>query len=479
MRLLGYNISITKAAPPAGLSPILSGGGGWRSSWFGIVGESFPGAWQRNIEVRLENVLTFSALYSCVTLIAADIGKLGFRYVEKDANGIWAEAENPAFSPVLRKPNRYQIRQKFIEQWITSKLVHGNAYILLRRDNRGVIVEMYVIDPLLTKPYIAPNGDIYYQLNTSQLAGVKEESILVPAREIIHDVMVPLYHPLCGVSPITACGLAALQGIRINENNVRFFENGARPGGILTAPALIDPDTARRLKEHWDNNYTGANAGKIAVLGDGLEYKQIGMTAVDAEVINQSKMSAEQVCTAFHVPPYMVGVGPPPNYNNIEALNQQYYSQCLQALMESVEALVDNALGLNTANQDAGTEFNLDDLLKMDTATQYKTYGDGVKGGVLAPNEARKKLGFKPVDGGDSVYMQQQQFSLEALAKRDAKPDPFATAPKPVQAPPPPKAVDTTKPAPQITDQRTPEQKAKDNLASLMAGAEQLHAANV
>jgi hypothetical protein len=35
------------------------------------------------------------------------------------------------------------------------------------------------------------------------------------------------------------------------------------------------------------------------------------------------------------------------------------------------------------------------------------------------------------VEGGDSAYLQQQNFSLEALAKRDAQPDPFGTSPKP------------------------------------------------
>jgi HK97 family phage portal protein len=149
----------------------------------------------------------------------------------------------PAYSPVLRKPNRYQTRQKFIEQWTTSKLVHGNTYVLKERDNRNVVVRMYVLDPQLTRPLIAPDGAIYYQVSSNRLAGIEavagidrtevtNGTLLIPQSEIIHDVMVPLYHPLCGVSPITACGLAAVQGINIQNNSTRFFENGSRPGGI-------------------------------------------------------------------------------------------------------------------------------------------------------------------------------------------------------------------------------------------------------
>jgi phage portal protein BeeE len=44
----------------------------------------------------------------------------------------------------------------------------------------------------------------------------------------------------------------------------------------------------------------------------------------------------------------------------------------------------------------------------------------------MAPNEGRGKLDLKPVEGGESPYLQQQNYSLAALAKRDAQADPFA-----------------------------------------------------
>src|SRR5690606_10607762 len=155
--------------------------------------------------------------------------------------------------------------------------------------------------------------------------------------EIIHDRYNCLFHPLVGVSPIYACGLAATQGLRIQNNSTNFFGNGSRPGGILVAPDKIDNDDAQRLKDHWDNNYTGANAGKVAVIGGGMKYEPLTTTAVDAQLIEQLGWTAEVVCSTFHVPPYKVGVGEMPKYDNIQALNVQYYSQCLQVLIESIE----------------------------------------------------------------------------------------------------------------------------------------------
>jgi phage portal protein BeeE len=160
------------------------------------------------------------------------------------------------------------------------------------------------------------------------------------------------------------------------------------------------------------------------------------MNAVDQELISQLEWTAENVCTAFGVPPYMIGVGDPPNFNNIEALNQQYYSQVLQDHIESIEAKLDEGLGLESSKDGRiyGTEFDLDDLLRMDTKTQYDTYGAGIKNALITTNEGRHKIGLPKTAGGDSIFLQQQYYSLEALAKRDMQDDPFA----PKQSAPPP-----------------------------------------
>ena len=134
-----------------------------------------------------------------MTLIASDIGKLRLRLVQQDGDGIWNETENPAYSPVLRKPNRYQTRINFIENWMMSKLIHGNAYVLKARDDRNVVTALYVLDPNRTRVLVADDGSVFYELNRDNLTGQTEQTIIVPASEIIHDEMTPLYHPLSGV----------------------------------------------------------------------------------------------------------------------------------------------------------------------------------------------------------------------------------------------------------------------------------------
>lgn len=430
-RMAGALARVLKA--PSSLSGVDNRGG-----WITLIGESFSGAWQRNVEVRQDLVMAQTTVFACITLIASDIGKLRLKLVQQNEHSIWDEIASPAFSPVLRKQNRYQTRQKFIEQWIVSKLSHGNTYVLKERDMRGVVVGLYVLDPNRVKPLVAQDGSVYYQLQEDDISHVPEGLEAVPASEIIHDRMVCLFHPLVGVSPIFACGLAATQALKIQQNSVKFFENMSQPGGVLTAPAQISDATAERIKKHWESNYTGNNSGKVAVLGDGLKYEAMAVNADDAQLVEQLKLSAEQVCSVFHVPAYMVGAAAAPAYNNIEALQLQYYSQCLQALIESLEACLDEGLGLvDVPGKTLGTEFELDDLLRMDQATLTKVLGEQVKAGLIKLNEGRRRLNLGPMTGGDAAYLQQQNYSVEALSKRDAGADPFGKTVAPAPEPKP------------------------------------------
>jgi HK97 family phage portal protein len=424
LRIFGLDIARAKALPD--LQRPLDRGRWWQS----VVREPFAGAWQRNIEITKESVLAFSAVYSSVTLISSDIAKIGIRLVEQDKDGVWTEVNVPAFSPVLKKPNRWQNRIQFFEQWMISKLLSGNTYVLKERDLRGVVIGMYVLDPSKTKPLVAPNGDVYYEIRKDNLSGLERDTVTIPATEIIHDRMEALYHPLCGISPLSASGAAAAHGLTIQENSARFFRNDSTPGGILTAPGAIDRDTAQRIKEHWEANMQGENRARVAVMGDGMTYAKMTISAGEAQMMEQLKWDERNVCTAFHVPPYMIGVGDMPTYTNIEALNQQYYTQCLQKHIEAIELCLDEGLGLTDHKEHIyGTEFDLDDLLRMDTATKVKTVIEGLKG-LFTVNEGRKKFDLKAIKGGDTVYLQQQNFSVEALNRRDQSDDPFALSPK-------------------------------------------------
>lgn len=396
------------------------------SSWWPIVREPYTGAWQKNDEWRADTALANPVVFRCVSLISTDVGKLRLRLVQVDDDGIWTEATSPAFSPVLRVPNRYQTIQLFLERWMLSKLLWGNTYVLKDRDARGVVTALYVLDPAKVTPLVAPDGSVYYQVQTDDLVGITEQ-LAIPAREIIHDRWNCVFHPLVGLSPLYGCGAAAQQGKQIEGASTAFFSSGGRPSGMLAPPAgapSVDSETVKRLSDAWH----ALGPGRTAILSDHLQYTEVGSSAVDAELVDQYGMTVKTIAGAFGVPISMVDSSQQPPYANSEASALQYHSQCLQTHLLGIETALDAGLELPAPY---GTEFDLDDLLWMATETRVKAAHDAVAAGVMTPNEARfKYFGLGPVEGGDTCLVQQQYYSLAALAARDAQ-APLATTPAP------------------------------------------------
>jgi HK97 family phage portal protein len=443
MKLGPFEIRRIKGSASAALGDGITHLPASNAGWWPVVRESFAGAWQRGITVPVEDAMAHPTYWACVTLIAGDIAKIRPMLVEhRDGIDLEVERQSP-FWPVLERPNHYQNRIQFFTYWMLSKLMRGNTYALKQRDNRGVVVALYVLDPLRVRPLVSTSGNVYYACQQDLLADISEASLVIPAREIIHDIGFAPYHPLCGFSPVYACGHAAMQALTINQSASKLFGGGFQLGGILIAPGEISKANEEKLERYWQENYSGAaNAGKVAVLSNNMKFEQPKiMSAVDAQVIDQLKWNDEKICAVHHVPPYKVGVGPLPSYNNVEALSQNYYGDCLQYYFESLELCLTEGLEQRAAGYE--TEFEIEGLDRMDSVQRMDVATKGVIGGIFKPNEARARFNKGTVPGGDQVYLQKQNWPLEMLGADNVLPQP--AVPQPVLPPDQPaKAIDRT-----------------------------------
>lgn len=275
MKFLGFTIERTKTIHG---TPVPASRNGWRR-----ILEPFTGAWQQNVEETRGDLICYPTLYACIMRIATDMGRLPFCLKRELDNGIEVEIDNPAYSPVLRKPNPWQTAQQFRELWAVSKLTQGNTYALKRRDNRGVVTALYILDPCRVQPMVTDSGAVYYQLQIDALNTLPPNyptaGLLVPASEIIHDRCITIHHPLVGVPPLCAAYWPALKNLKILKSSAEFFANNAQPGGILTAPAGMTNEDAEAVKEFWQHrrslslpwvgvrgtNQAGSDSGKPAL----------------------------------------------------------------------------------------------------------------------------------------------------------------------------------------------------------------------
>ena len=399
-----------------------------RISYFmGPIMEAFGGAWSRNIVAESrENVLKFSAVYACVSRIANDISILRPMVMTID-KGLWTEDESSPYAELLARPNPYMDWIQFAAYWMTAKLLYGNAYCIKDRDvPRGRVVALYPVDPRLAKPMVATDGEVYYSFSGDNLARIPNGEAALPASEVVHDRMNCLYHPLVGCGPLYAAASSATHGIRVQANSEAFFANMSRPSGHLSFNDASE-EQLKLLKTQFESGFSGGNLGRLLVTAGGAKFEPMTIPAEQAQLIEQLKFDIEDIARAFSIPLHMIQAGTTPSFSNIAALNQNYLDQTLRMHIESVESLLTIGLELKRGKQ--AIQLDTESLLRMDPKTRAETMDTLVKAGILAPNEGRFRENLPPVTGGNSPMIQMQNFSLEALAKRDAKPDPFTTAP--------------------------------------------------
>lgn len=371
--------------------------------------------------------------WACVNIISQDISTLRPEVGILEPDGFFRTMPNSQVQAVLDTPNNYMTGLDFLAYIVASLLTGGNLFAWTPRDALGNVKEMHPLHHDQARPYVA-GGEVFWQIgavDTNLIPGLKGRTF-VPAREILHVPYMLLISPVMGVSPISAAALSIAQNSAINQQSAAFFGNNSQPSGILSGPNKIGNELAQRIKTHWETNFSGGNFGRTAVLGEGLTWSPLAITAVDAQLIEQLRYTVENVAACFRLPLFMLSDLNRATFRNSEAQNRAYYNMCLRAIIEKLEAALNSHFGFALESQPRAIRFNLEGLLRTDSDTRYANYQKGIAAGFLTINEARRSEAMAPIEGGDEPLVQIQYRPLSQAIK---EPTP-APAPAPVSEPP-------------------------------------------
>lgn len=402
-----------------------------------------PGSWQRNLGTNVDPaaLVAFSAVYSCVQIIAGDLAKLPIGIFEVMPTSEEKRLRNDPYEVLMREPNDYQSGVDFIQTFMLSTLIHGNGYALKEYNGRNEVVRLHPWDARQVIPTIAQDGSVFYRMGANRLAGYPV-GLIAPARDVIHHRM-PMSSgmPLVGVTPIFAAASSSAMGLRILENSQVFFGNMARPSGTLSSATNVTKVQADQVAEAWERNYSGEGIGKTAVLPFGLTWQAMTMNAVDAQLIEQLRWSVEDVARVFRVPTFMIGDTSKVTYRNSEQLGRTYLQGCLGYHVKALQDRLNLAFDFGNRFR---VQFDLDALLTTEIDTRYSAYTAALQAGWLKINEVRAIEGYGPVSGGNEPMIQVQNVPLSVAVDNAKNPKP-PPAPAPAPAPAPPKALDADK----------------------------------
>lgn len=378
----------------------------------------FGDGFQRNLAgYNAENGI----VYSLVQCYVMALGGSGLDIRERTPEGGWKTITAGAAFQTLRYPNPAQTQIEFLSYMVSSLMYTGNFYAYAVRNGRYEITELWPLSGMQRRAVMAPDGSLFYDVsNEYEWFRDQNLAVLVPARDVLH-VKLPshssLYH---GDSLIThAAGPKALNSI-MQANATTFAANNSQPSGIISTDLPLNSAQMIELRQRFDEQTTGANRGGVPILGGGMKFYPMGVTAKDSELVNVYNMSVLDLCRIFRVPPQVLGLETNGAATGVESLINQWRASGLLYFAELIEEALERLFDFSA---DQSIVFDLDNISRADSKTAMEVLTMGVQNAVYSPNEARNKVGLDSVDYGDSPRIQAQNVRLQ-----DAVPAPSAPA---------------------------------------------------
>lgn len=352
------------------------------------------------VQVSDSSAMRVSAVYACVRVIAEDLAKLPVQVWRELPDGSRELARDHALHQILRRPNRHMTIVSWLMAMGSAWGFRGNGIAVILRDGRGRANGLWPVHPGCVTIYEAMDGALFYAISrrtTLENAVLRNVPIMVPDYDILH-VRGMTFDGVVGLSPLAQLREAIGIAIAGEEMSAKMLANGAQPGGVLKHPKTLTQPVADRLRSTWNSRYAGSgNAGSTVILEEGMEFQALGMTSVDAQFLEQRKLTIEEIARGFRVPLHMIGMLDRMTNNNVEALTRAYYDQTLMPMLEAFEAEFARAFNLP---ENVYVEFDVKRLLRADFKTRQEGYRTMFQSGALMPNEWRIDEGMNPNKAG-------------------------------------------------------------------------------
>jgi HK97 family phage portal protein len=413
--------------------------GGWLSA---EVGENWNW-WQMGHNV--ESGGRSAIVEACISAYAQTIAMCPGDHWRATDKGGRERVENSAAARLLRKPNAYQSISDFLLNLTRQLYTDGNAYALALRNDRFEADELHLMNSDLSRPLLGPEGEVFYRLAGNdviamQLGGLANAEIMVPARDVLHVKLNARRStapwPLVGESPLAATfGELQTQGA-ILASQAAFYMNQARPSAVLQTDLTLSREEVEQLRQRWEDQSKGLNAGKTPILTSGLKVAPWTVSSRDAQMAEFLKISEEHVALAYRIPLQILGLGGGAPGGSTEVLMQMWIATGLGFALAHIEEGFGNFFRMGGQPKEY-IEFSTDALLRSAFKDRMDALARGVQGGILSPNDARNAEGYDRVPFGDEPRVQQQVVPLSAAGKI-VPPAPSAPGPPGAPAAPQP-----------------------------------------
>jgi len=191
--------------------------------------------------------------------------------------------------------------------------------------------------------------------------------------------------------------------IALSQAAARLMRNNARPNGLLSFSGALNKEAAARAAASWRTANGGDNAGGVAVMDNSASFTPLSFTSVDSQHAEMRNFAVNEIARLTRVPATMLSDLSRGTWSNTESLFQQFLQMCLLPWLKRWT----DAYALTLLSKEERSkycfEFDVEDLLRADTATRTTAYSQLRSMGAVTANEVRAWEGLPPKEGGDKL----------------------------------------------------------------------------
>lgn len=353
------------------------------------------------VAVTYQSAMQCGVAMACARVIAEGMSQIPFRLMR--ANGRMREPATGErlYSLLDVKPNEWQTSCEFFDTLGLHLVFAGNAYVWANRIG-GEIVELLPFEPRQVE--VEREGwDITYTVRDD-----KGRPLSIPRGDMWH-IRGPSWNGYEGLEGVRMAREALGISIGAEEQAGATLQNGGAPAGILTTDATLSAEQRKQLRDSWQAVHGGrVNAGRVAVLSNGMRFVAVGSSAVDQQLIETRKFAVEEVCRAFRIMPIMVGYSDKAaTYASAEQMFLAHVVHTMGPWYRRVEKSA-SAFLLTDRERADGLYFKFvtNALLRGAARDRAEFYRTMVANALMSPNEVRELEDLNPYEGGDSFTRQ-------------------------------------------------------------------------
>ena len=340
-------------------------------------------------------------VYACVRAIARAAASIPLEVYDRASDGELVKVDNHPLQLLLNSPNEEQPRDDFMEAWVSFLTLAGNAYVEMNGPSEnGPPQELWLWRP--DRVTIVPGEESIREIKMN----VNGQEVVLPYERTLHA---KFFHPTndyFGLTPLQVARRTTDINNSTTDWNGALVQNYGAPSGIITTPEQVqlnEPERRRISRVIRRLFGGGRNAGKTHLLEGGLQYQQIGLSPKDMDFIDSQKMTREEICAIFGVPPQMVGIQDKSTYNNYSEARQSFYQDTVLPTLDKIVSVINHKLApLYSDRTVVGYDRSEIEALQEDANELWKRVNENH---ALTINEKRVRIGLPEIPGGEVLLI--------------------------------------------------------------------------